>query len=356
MSCIRRAPGSQKQLIDLLYGDDSDSVNPENALRITMHRMRNVLDGLWPGAGKALITYKEGGYCWNGTGMELDVDRFDALIAASEERLPRLLEALGLYQGEFLPRHAGENWVIPISAHYHNRFVEVTLEAARLLMAQQRHSEAAALCRRATEAEPYHEPLYQLLLQALGALGDTKGAAGCYETLRKRLFDDFGIHPNEETRRIYRLAAHCPEDRILPMDQVLSDLREPDSKFGAMVCDYDYFKFLCYTESRTMERSGHATHVALLHLTGSTEVPLSKRSQNRIVEQFGEHIRLNLRRGDVIARCSASQYIIMLPRANYENSCMVCRRVIAAFHHAHPKTAVKIQYMVQPLSPGISVP
>ena len=31
-------------------------------------------------------------------------------------------------------------------------------------------------------------------------------------------------------------------------------------------------------------------------------------------------VQNNLRRGDVIARCSISQYIILLPQANYETA------------------------------------
>ena len=72
--------------------------------------------------------------------------------------------------------------------------------------------------------------------------------------------------------------------------------------------------------------------------------------------QVGEALRLNLRRGDTISRCSVSQYILMLPKANYEDSCMVCRRVITAFHKTHPHIAVRINFMVQPLTPNICVP
>ena len=74
------------------------------------------------------------------------------------------------------------------------------------------------------------------------------------------------------------------------------------------------------------------------------------------MEQLGQLLRLNLRRGDTISRCSTSQYIIMLPRANYEDSCMVCKRVIAAFFHTHPHVAARINFMVQPLTPSICVP
>lgn len=140
------------------------------------------------------------------------------------------------------------------------------------------------------------------------------------------------------------------------MDEILEHLQEPKGQAGAMQCDYDYFKVLCYAESRAMERSGNATHIALLSVSGAADKTLSKRSLNRIMEQLGTVLRTNLRRGDVISRCSVSQYIIMLPQANYENSCMVSRRVIAAFSRTHPQVTAKIQFMVQPLTPSTCVP
>lgn len=358
--CNRGRAISQQKLIDLLWGEDSASSNPENALRITLHRVRSLLDQLWPGAGRELILYRDGGYLWNSAAsLTLDCDRFDILCQQRQEseeaRLQDCLEALSLYKGEFLPRQASEMWVVPVSTHFQNQYLLLTVEAAGLLSQRNRHKEAAALCRRAIESEPYHEVLHQILMQELAAMGDPKGAGAVYDALSRRLFDDFGIRPSEQTRSIYRTAAHTPGDRALPMDEVLEALQEPEITAGAMQCDYDYFKVLCFAESRAMERSGNATHVALLSLTGGDR-PLTKRSQDRIMEQLGQTLRLNLRRGDTISRCSVSQYIMMLPKANYEDSCMVCRRVIAAFTRAHPHVNAKIHYMVQPLSPSISVP
>lgn len=356
--CNRQRVLSQQKLIELLWGDDSGS-NPENALRITLHRLRSLLDGLWPGAGKELILYREGGYCWNPDApIVLDCQEMEDLARTSgEDRLETCMAAVELYRGEFLPRMASEDWVVPIGTHFQNLYLQLTLEAAQLLLTRDRAAEAASICRRAAAGEPYHEPLHQLLMRALGAAGDAKGAANVYENLSKRLFDDFGIRPSEETRAVYREAAHCPEDRTLPMDRVMEDLQEQASHAGALVCDYDYFKVLCHAESRAMERNGNATHVALLSLASANpEKPLSKRSRDRIMDQLGQQLRLNLRRGDTISRCSVSQYIIMLPKANYENSCMVCRRILAAFHRAHPHITARVNFMVQPLSPGICVP
>ena len=359
--CNRDRGTHQSKLISLLWGDESGSDNPENALRITLHRLRAQLEQLWPGAGRELIVRRDGGYGWNNEIVtELDCDRFEELCHRpaqdGDQRLQNLLDALALYQGEFLPRQSSEMWIVPISTHFHNLFLQATMDAAVLLRERNRHEEAANICRTAAAAEPYHEPLHQILMQELAAAGDPKAAGAVYEALSKRLFDDFGIRPNEQTREIYRTAVHSPEDRTLPMEEVLHHIREPEGNAGAMQCDYDYFKVLCYAESRAMERSGNATHIALLSISSSTDKPLTKRSMERIMEQLGEGLRGNLRRGDTISRCSVSQYIIMLPKANYENSCMVCRRVITAFQRSHPHVAVKIHFMVQPLTPGICVP
>ena len=359
--CNRDRSIPAQKLISLLWGDDCGSDNPENALRITLHRLRAQLDQMWEGAGRELIVRRDGGYGWGGSeNMALDCDKFEALClntaAVESQRLQNLLEALSLYHGEFLPRQSGEMWVVPISTHFHNLYLQAALESSQLLSAQGRHEEAVRICRSAANAEPYHEPLHQLLMQELAAAGDPAGAGAVYDALSKRLFDDFGIRPNEQTRAVYRAAAHRPGERTLPMEEVLQHIQEPEGNSGAMQCDYDYFKVLCYAESRAMERNGNATHIALLSVSSNSDKPLTKRSLERIMEQLGDGLRHNLRRGDTISRCSVSQYIIMLPKANYENSCMVCRRVITAFSRSHPHVAAKINFMVQPLTPSICVP
>ncbi|MBO7253305.1 MAG: winged helix-turn-helix domain-containing protein [Oscillospiraceae bacterium] len=351
----------QRKLIDLLWGEESASSNPENTLRITLHRARTLLETLSTKQGRDYILHKDDGYIWNpAIPVQADWERFDALCQASsqdaENRLQDLLEALSLYGGEFLTKQSSEIWVIPVSTHFQNCFLNLTMEASELLFARSRYPEAVELCRKAISEEPYHEPLHQMLMRLLAAMGDNKGAAEVYKTLSTRLFDDFGIRPNEETQAVYRASAHSPDDRTLPMEEILSQLQEPDFVPGAMQCDYDYFKVLCFAESRSMERSGNATHIALLSVSTGIDKPIAKRSLNRVMELLGSQLRQNLRRGDTISQCSVSQYIVMLPNANYENSCMVCKRVIGAFYRNHPHVVAKINYMVQPLTPHVSVP
>ena len=359
--CSRGRVVPPKELVELLWGDDPSSSNPENALKITFHRTRTMLDRLFPGAGHALIIHRDAGYTWNREiPVELDTDRFDLLCRSGAEsddgRLEDYRKALELYQGDFLEKLSSESWVIPVATHFHNLYVETVLAAGALLGQRGRHREAAEICRTCSASEPYHEPLYRMLMEQLGAAGDAAGAAAVYEELRSRLFNDFGITPGAETRAVYREVTSVLSDRSLPMETVLEQLQEENAAAGALQCEYDIFKVLCHVEARSMPRTGRTIHVALMSVSGSPGKPLSRRSSDRAMEHLGEQIRLNLRRGDVFARCSLSQYIIMLPQANYENSCMVCRRLSAAFFKRHPHSPAKLHFMVQPLTPDISVP
>lgn len=359
--CHREHPVSQHRLIQALWDNPEDITNPENTLRILLHRTRSQLDLLWEGAGRECVLRRDGSYCWNpSVPVIVDYERFEQLCqhrdCPEEDRLRNLQEALSLYRGEFLARQASERWVIPIGTHFQNLFLLASQEAAQLLYRNQQYDEAAVICRRCLNAEPYSEPACQLLMQSLASGNHPQDAAAVYEGFSRRLFDDFGIHPSEETRRIYRSLVHAPGDRIIHMEEVLEQLQEPEAPAGALLCDYDYFKMLCYAERRSMERSGSVTHVALLSITGTPDAPISKRRLNRIMEQLGTCLRTNLRRGDTISRCSTSQYILLLPKANYENSCMVCRRVLAAFRRTHPHIRAEIHYLVQALTPNCSIP
>ena len=348
---------SQKKLIDLFWGDEAENSSPENTLRITLHRARGLLEPLWPNAGHDLVVHKDGGYSWNSEiPAEIDCEVFEDLFYASREEnsdgLELLLQALKYYNGDFLAKFSSAPWVVPISAHYHNIYISAVLEAAALLSENGRHHEAAEICNKAVPYEPYHEALHRLLIQELVACGEKKAAEDVYNALCKRLFDDFGLYPEEETKVLFRNCVYSPQNRVLPIEELLGGLQEPEYLRGALECDYDYFKVLCIAEKRSMERNGNVTHIALLSVLSATGKPLSEKSMERVMDQLGEQVRLNLRRGDTYSRCTTSQYIVMLPRANYENSCMVCRRLVAAFNRAHPGSAAKVQFIVQPLLPG----
>ena len=118
-----------------------------------------------------------------------------------------------------------------------------------------------------------------------------------------------------------------------------------------MICDYDFFRVLYRLMARTMAQDGKAIQVALLSISGEKGVEFSLKKQQRIMRNLQEHIRMSLRSGDTASQCSVSQYVLLLPHANYENGCMVCERIVKDFLRKCPHTDVVIQYTVCPVVP-----
>ena len=330
---------AQEELIHLYWSNGEKSADPGNALKSIFHRIRTALDKLQPGLGRLLIRRKAGRYFWNNVmPLSLDIEDFEAHFHAAEAagdddvRLAEYQAALALYAGDPLPRMTDEIWTIPIVAYYHSLYTRAAAGAIELLEKQERTAEAVALCRRAIHIEPYQEDLYEHLMRGLLRTGDMKGAMSVYEEMSEQLFAHFGVMPSETLRTLYRQATRTVNDRTLTMDEVCSQLAEPAPHGGAMVCEYDFFKILYRSEVRSIARNGHSANICLLSVSGKDGEMLARRSLDPAMNNLQVLVQNNLRRGDVIARCSISQYIILLPQANYENSRMVADRLVSAFY------------------------
>ena len=287
-----------------------------------------------------------------------DVEEFDRLCrlgasaADDGQKLEYDLAALELYRGDFLPKLSSESWVIPISAYYHNLYLQTVSEALDLLEARNEMEKAAALSRRATEIEPYEESLYQHLMRELLALGDLKSVITVYQGMSDLLFSTFGIMPSDESKALYRQAARTSNDQAVTLGFLREQLREGDDLPGALFCEYDFFRIIYRAEARSVARTGDAVHIGLLTVTGHDGQALPKRSMDVCMENLKNLLCINLRRGDVATRCSVSQYIVMLPQANYENACMVMERIVRAFFRQYPHSPAQLRYSVQPLEPN----
>lgn len=348
---------AQEELIHLYWSNGEKSADPGNALKSIFHRIRTALDKLQPGLGRLLIRRKAGRYFWNNViPLSLDVEDFEAHFHAAEAagdddvRLAEYQAALALYTGDPLPRMTDEIWTIPIVAYYHSLYTRTAAGAIELLEKQERTAEAVALCHQAIHIEPYQEDLYEHLMRGLLRTGDMKGTMSVYEEMSELLFAHFGVMPSETLRTLYRQATRTVNDRTLTMDEVCSQLAEPAPHSGAMVCEYDFFKILYRAEARSIARNGHSANICLLSVSGKDGEMLARRSLDPAMNNLQVLVQNNLRRGDVIARCSISQYIILLPQANYENSRMVADRLVSAFYRRYPHSPARLRYTVQPLA------
>ena len=359
MIYCRNRPVAPEELVNLLWGDEERSTNPLNALKTMFHRVRTFLNQLDGSTGHEFIIRRDGSYAWNtNVALTLDIDEFDRLCQAGTraetdaEKLDYWTQALALYRGDFLAKLSSEPWVVPIASYFHNLYVKTALQVIPMLEQNQRWQEAADLCRAATMHEPYMEELYRHLMTALLQLGDQRSAVTVFEDMSQLLLANFGIMPSDELRSLYRDTLRSLNERTMSPNLILDQLRESSDEGGALVCDYDFFKVIYHSIARMIERSGDAAHLALISILSDSDKPLSRRSLDCVIENLQDLIRINLRRGDVAARCSVSQYILLLPQANYENSCNICERISKAFVRQYPHSPARLQTSVQPLEPN----
>lgn len=350
---------SQNHYISLLNGKNGkEAADAAGNLKAMFYRARAMLDQLESISGHDLILRKAGSYAWNTEiPLRLDVEEFEALCreaADSEDemlRLERYKQALELYAGDFLPKLAMEPWVMPLTAYYHRIYLETVEKVLDTLEQSSKWSEAADLCEKALKVEPYSEALYQHLMRCKIAMEDRAAALSIYDEMSKLLFESFSVMPSEESRVIYREASRAVESVCIPVGTIRDRLREPDATKGALFCEYDFFKMLYQVQARAIARSGETIHFAVFSLCGQYGKEISKRSLYYAVTNLKEQIVNSLRQGDVVTQCSATQLIVMLPQANYENSCAVCDRLVRNFKRQYPHSPVDIQVSVQPLEP-----
>lgn len=360
----RNSRVTQNHYLSLLQGSGGDdSADPNGRLKAMFYRARAMLNQLSEEAGHDLIVRKGGTYAWNtDTPLTLDVEEFDRLCtcvsseADEEERLAQYLQALDLYQGDFLPKLSMEPWVMPISTYYHQMYLDTAQRTLVMLESRNRWSDACTLCEKSLKIEPYSEELYQHLMRCRIALNDRAGAQNIYEEMSELLFSTFGVMPSDESRSLYREASRDADAPCVSVGTVRDQLREPAGAKGALYCEYDFFKLLYQVQARAVIRNGDTIHIALFSLHGQNKKPLPRRSLDRAMDNLQELIINNLRQGDIVSRCSVSQLIIMLPQANYENSCMVCQRILKAFTRQYPHSPADIHYSVQPLEPLTAAP
>ncbi len=350
----RNSRVTQDGLLSVIRGADFTEIDdPAGRLKALLYRSRSLLDKLYDGAGHELITRRNNAYCWNpDIPVWLDVDEFEELIKESKtasDKLTPLRKAFKLYRGDFLPKLSMEPWVMPINAYFHQQYLVLCDSLLKLLEEGELWSEAKDTALSALKIEPYDEMLYRHLMLAYIRWGNKDAAIKTFEDMSELLFDTFGVMPSEESRKLYREASKRSNEQAMPMGDVADQLKEQEDPNGAMLCEYDYFRFLYQVQERAIERNGQEIHIALLSLHGKDDV--SRKSLDLAMDNFGALLLSNLRRGDVISRCSVSQWIIMLPSANYENSCMVCNRVIKAFNRKYPHSPVEIKFSAHALTP-----
>lgn len=345
----------QSEFIDLFWPEEGSS-NPANALKTLLYRVRALLEPMFPDGLEPILSQR-GSYSWNrAVACEVDADRFEALCRRAEDAsLPdqdwmELYEqAVALYRGDFLPKLAGQMWVVSLTARYHDLYIAAVKEYAVLLERAERFEEMAEICTRAGGLDPLDEGLHILIVRALLRQGKDAAALERYEAATDLLYRNLGVRPSEELRALYVEIMDVEKGLETDLEVIQDNLREAAARPGAFVCEYGFFKEAYRLEARRAMRNGTCVHVALVTVSLPDGGVPALGVLNTTMDQLLDVLVHNLRRGDVVARYSGAQYVLMLPAANFEDSTMVLERVVTAFYRQHRRNFLKLSYRIREL-------
>jgi hypothetical protein len=153
-------------------------------------------------------------------------------------------------------------------------------------------------------------------------------------------------------RDLYREMSKSVHDVVIDINVIQEDLKESGDLGGAFYCEYEVFKSLYRLEARTAARTGQSIFVSLLTVESDTpDKPLDTQQQSKIMDSLFDIVQGSLRKGDVFARFSAAQYVLMLPTLTYENCEMVMGRIIKRYRQHYRPKGISIHAKIHPLDP-----
>lgn len=327
--------------------------NPAGALKNLMYRLRNLMKKHF--GDDDFVTTSRGSYYWNqGIEVILDIEEFEKLYEkakretnTSEEAIHYYEKAINIYQGDFMPKLTEMHWVLTLNTYYHSMFLSGVKGLAELYIKAERYDELEAICNEALKYDIVDEQLHYYLIFARMKKNKLSLAMESYDKACKILNDELGIRKSAKLQEIYEeLLRTNKGSKAEDITKVQQDMMEENPE-GVFLCGYPVFREIYRLEARKITRLGEAEYVLLLTLRESEE-KTAKVEQFRMknaMNRLEETLKTSLRIGDVAARYSDVQFVILLPACSYECGMLVANRIISQFYNDNPKykkIAIKI--------------
>lgn len=341
----------RKELIELLYGRGGLS-DPANNLRVAAHRLRRQMtDAGFP--EEDYIKTEDGIYCWScSVPCEVDVLEFEKRIREAEQenhperRIQCLEQAISLYQGDFLPKLSGEDWVLLEAVRYKREYETALMEVLEYYKSHGQFDEMLQLAAVASDLYPFDEwQCYKI--EALMEMGHDEEAMQVYQDTSRLFFEELGIQPSERMMEQFREMSERIKNVPKPILDIKGGLQEKEEENGAYYCSLPSFVDGYRIIRRIIERNGQSVYLMLCTLTDGSGNPMENGNKlNSMAEELKGAIKHSLRKGDSYTQYSVNQFLILLIGTNEENCRLVSDRITRNFAEEHKYWKNCVEYYV----------
>lgn len=337
----REYPATIQAVSEALWQEDEID-NPVGALKNLMYRLRNLLKNAF-GEEKYIIT-SQGAYAWNSEiEVDFDVECFEAFYkqakAADEKNIiiENYEKAIAYYKGEFMEKTLDTHWAATLSTYYHSMFLNATKSLAELYMEEGRYQDVEAVSVNSLKMDCVDEELYCYHIMALIKENKCDLAIKRYEEAVKTLYSALGVRHLSKLQNVQKEILKMNKgNETEALEKIHIDMVEDEQTSGAFFCGYPVFREIYRLEVRKNARLGEAEAIVLftVEVDSAVKTDNEKMTQfliNQGVKNLEETLKRVLRIGDVAAKYSDSQFIVLLQNCTCEGSIAVAQRVVETF-------------------------
>ncbi|GAB4280849.1 MAG: hypothetical protein Kow0056_15660 [Coriobacteriia bacterium] len=200
---------------------DLDEAKARNNFYVAWNTMKSALSPNVPKGEPCPYVESVGGICRAVRGLvRSDLDDFEDLITRAriaqkdgsiEVALDACRRITDIYRGDLLPGDLYDDWFGSLRERCRQQFGDAMMAAAGMLAEDGRLEEAIQFLRRAMEADPLREDVYQQMLRLQIEMGMRSAAVETFMACKERLAEDLGLDPSSETFELY--------ERVLAMEE-----------------------------------------------------------------------------------------------------------------------------------------
>lgn len=350
----REHPVTTQELSEALW-DEDETDNPTGALKNLMYRLRNILKATF-GDYKFIIT-SPGAYCWNSDiEVNLDIEEFEKCIKLAKynqdevSAIEHYEKALEYYGGDFMDNVLDEHWAVTMATYYHSMFLTSTKELAELYMRSERFQEMERICMKGLKFDRVDEQLHCYYVMSLIKQNKFELALKSFDDATKILYEALGVRNSGKLQEVQKeLLKMNTGDAEECIENIYEDMTEEGNLAGVYMCGYPVFREIYRLEARKIGRLGEAEFVVLItvELNGGSKADSGKVEHfitKQAMKQLEESLKETLRIGDVAARYSDRQFVILLPTCTYESSVAVTKRITSNFYEKNKGKKVTIKF------------
>ena len=329
--------------------------NPVGALKNLMYRLRKLLNDSF--GQQEYIISSRGTYAWNPeVEVIVDVEQFEKIIGRAKDQtdIGRLREeyeeAISIYEGDFINTITDLHWMQNLNTYYHSMYLSTVKSLVKLYSEQKDYEKIEHVCNKALEIDSVDEQIYADKIRACMHTGKLKQAMEHYEIAKKSIHQTLGVSTFVYLEDVYQEWLSMDNgDKIDNIDEIQSDVVE-ENPDGVFFCSYPVFREIYQLEARKSLRSGLPNEIVLFTIEATTQETDAVRNYRikQGMERIEKVMKTALRIGDVAARYSESQYLLMLSNCTKESGFMVANRIVNKITEGNTKyNGIKIRIDIE---------